>query len=169
MENTTYDDLFCYKAQMQPPLRVVLCGSTRFMQAFQEANLRETLAGNIVLTIGCDTKSDEGLHLTETDKFNLDLLHLHKIDLADEMLILNVGGYIGASTRRELIYGARFCKKMRFLEPEHLFTNVCSFCGRLYRWVSDDAAWLYEASAFAPCGCLWQWVLRLNLVQGWEA
>ncbi len=43
---------------MDKPTIVCLCGSTRFSEAFQQANLMETLDGNIVLTIGCDMRSD---------------------------------------------------------------------------------------------------------------
>lgn len=55
--------------------------------------------------------------LTDPDtKARLDELHLRKIDLADEVLILNVGGYIGESTRRELAYAQSLGKSVRFLE-----------------------------------------------------
>src|SRR6266568_1729570 len=90
------------------PTIICLCGSTRFSQAFHDENLRETLLGRIVLSIGCDFKSDHDLmiagDLTEEDKERLDELHLRKIDLADEILVLNVNGYIGQSTRREIEY-----------------------------------------------------------------
>lgn len=98
------------------PTVVCLCGSTRFSEAFREANLRETLAGKIVLSIGCDFKSDDALGLTDEDKARMDELHLRKIDLADEVLILNVGGYVGQSTARELAYAQQHGKRVRFLE-----------------------------------------------------
>ncbi len=98
------------------PTVVCLCGSTRFSEAFRAANLRETLAGKIVLSIGCDFKSDDALGLTDDDKRRMDELHLRKIDLADEVLILNVGGYIGESTGRELAYATQQGKSVRFLE-----------------------------------------------------
>jgi hypothetical protein len=102
----------------EKPTIVCLCGSTRFMDEFQVANLCETLAGKIVLSVGCNTKSDEMLGITEAQKAALDELHLRKIDLADEVLFLNVGGYIGASTHRELAYSIFTHKKIRFLDPE---------------------------------------------------
>lgn len=108
---------------MERPVIVCLCGSTRFYQAFQKANLTETLDGKIVLTIGCDTKSDGDLfggwdkREVEALKKRLDELHLRKIDLADEVLILNLGDYIGESTRRELEYARAHGKVIRFLEP----------------------------------------------------
>jgi hypothetical protein len=113
----TLADLLALKATMNPPRIVCLCGSSRFGQAFQEANLRETLAGRIVLGIGCDTKSDQDLALGPADKMALDLLHLFKIDLADEILVLNVGGYVGESTRREIAYARRLRKPVRWLFP----------------------------------------------------
>ena len=99
------------------PKIVCLCGSTRFMEAFQEANLKETLEGNIVLTVGCDMRSDESLGLLPAVKVRLDELHKRKIDLADEIFVLNVGGYIGESTRSEIEYAQAQDKPIRFLEP----------------------------------------------------
>lgn len=102
---------------------VCLCGSTRFSQAFHDANLHETLNGNIVLSIGCDMRSDGELFADMTEderddvKRRLDALHLDKIALADEVLILNVGGYIGDSTRRELLHAQNLGKTVRWLEP----------------------------------------------------
>lgn len=102
------------------PKIVCLCGSTRFIEAFQEANLRETLAGNIVLSVGCNTKSDKDLMaagvLSSDIKEDLDELHKRKIDLADEVIILNVGGYIGSSTRSEIDYANTKGKKVSYLE-----------------------------------------------------
>ncbi len=102
----------------QRPVIVCLCGSTRFMHAFHEANLRETLAGRIVLTVGCDTKSDAMLGLAPDVKEMLDELHKRKIDLADEIFVLNVGGYIGTSTASEIVYARAHGKRVRFLEEE---------------------------------------------------
>jgi hypothetical protein len=104
------------------PTIICLCGSTRFSREYQEANLRETLAGNIVLTIGCNMRSDAEFAGKSDDelreiKDDLDCLHLAKIDLADEILVLNVGGYIGESTRREIEYANRHGKPIRWWEP----------------------------------------------------
>jgi len=104
------------------PRIVCLCGSTRFGEAFAEANLTETLAGRIVLSIGCNMKSDhelfDGMPQAQLDgiKATLDELHLRKIDLADEILVLNVGGYIGDSTKREIAYAQSLGKPIRWLE-----------------------------------------------------
>lgn len=104
------------------PTIVCLCGSTRFSRAFQDANLRETIAGKIVLSIGCDLRSDNEIWSAngtrESFKTLLDELHLRKIDLADEVLVLNVDSYIGDSTARELAYARKHGKIIRFLEPK---------------------------------------------------
>lgn len=105
------------------PTVVCLCGSTRFSEAFRKANFDETLAGRIVLTIGCDMKGDAELFADKSEaelneiKTRLDKLHFAKIDLADEVLILNVGGYVGESTRREWQYAMNTNKGVRWLEP----------------------------------------------------
>jgi len=116
------------KAELERPAKdrpriVCLCGSTRFGEAFREAQFNETMAGKIVLTIGCNMKSDKELFAGYDEialgkiKEKLDELHKRKIDLANEVLILNVGGYIGTSTRSELEYAQKHNKVIRYLEP----------------------------------------------------
>lgn len=105
---------------------VCLCGSTRFTEAFQAASLSETVAGHIVLTVGCDTRSDEELGLTPVQKKRLDALHKEKIELAHEILVLNVGGYIGESTRSEIAYARQQGKHIRWLEPERVVGPLCT-------------------------------------------
>lgn len=110
------------------PTIVCLCGSTRFSEAFRQANLNETLKGKIVLTIGCDMRADADLFkdLDEVQrqwvKAQLDELHLRKIDLADEVMVLNVDGYIGESTRREIVYAILHKKGIRWLDFAHMPT-----------------------------------------------
>jgi hypothetical protein len=103
------------------PTITVLCGSTRFSEAFQEAKLRLTMAGHIVLSIGCDMKSDNELWSdpaeAEALKTRLDELHMRKIDLADEVYVLNVDGYIGQSTGHEIAYAQALGKPIGYLVP----------------------------------------------------
>lgn len=108
---------------MKRPVIVCLCGSTRFYEQFVEANFRETMAGKIVLSVGFFLHRPEMVQIhgetvgiTPEEKVMLDNLHLRKIDLADEVLILNVNGYIGESTWKELNYANAQNKKVRFLE-----------------------------------------------------
>lgn len=104
------------------PKIIVLCGSTRFYQQFQRANYEETMKGNIVLSVGFYIHRSEIAHeerrgCTSEQKIALDELHKRKIDLADEVLILNVGGYIGESTRSEIEYAQSLKMPIRYLEP----------------------------------------------------
>lgn len=96
---------------------VCLCGSTRFKEQYEKANFNETLQGRIVLSVGCFGHA-QGIILTEQQKAQLDQLHLRKIDLADEILVINVDGYIGESTKREIAYAIAKGKFIRWLEPD---------------------------------------------------
>jgi len=106
---------------MSIPVIVTLCGSTRFYKEFQRAVYNETMAGKIVLSVGFYLHSCIEIHgeqwgCTPDQKKMLDELHLRKIDLSDEVLILNVGKYIGESTQNELNYAISKGIKIRYLE-----------------------------------------------------
>lgn len=106
----------------QRPEIVCLCGSTRFYDAFQKANYELTMQGKIVLTVGFYPHSQEQAHgqtvgCTPEQKESLDELHKRKIDLCDSVLVLNVGGNIGDSTRSEIEYAERIGKPVKYLEP----------------------------------------------------
>ncbi|MGW6218711.1 hypothetical protein ACWF8U_02400 [Streptomyces olivaceus] len=108
------------KRRLRLPRIVVICGSTRFMAEMNEADLRETEAGKIVVKPGWDMKSPDGLRSdpVEADalKARLGDLHRAKILLADEVLI--VGDYIGDSARAEITYARSLGKPVRFTHPE---------------------------------------------------
>ena len=102
---------------------ITLCGSTRFKDEFMEAQKRLTLEGNIVISVGLFGHSgdnevwenmDEGT-FTKTKEM-LDDMHKHKIDMADEIFVINVGGYIGSSTRSEIEYAMATGKTVNYLE-----------------------------------------------------
>ncbi len=101
---------------------VCLCGSTRFHQAFQHANYDRTMAGDIVLSVGFAGDDSTARHgekygCTPKQKIKLDALHFDKIALADEVLVINVGGYIGDSTRREIAEAKRLGKPVYYRFP----------------------------------------------------
>lgn len=104
------------------PTVTVLCGSSRFYAAFQQANYDLTMAGHIVLSIGfyphakAEHGHGEGVGHDSAEKVALDELHMRKIDLADQVLVLNVGGYIGQSTRSEIAYAERIGRPISYLE-----------------------------------------------------
>ena len=95
---------------------ITLCGSTRFKEEFLEAQKRLTLEGNIVISVGLFGHSGDDVVWTEGVKDMLDRQHLAKIDLADEIFVINVGGYIGDSTRREIAYAEFKGKSIKYME-----------------------------------------------------
>lgn len=104
---------------VKPPI-VCLCGSTRFVAQFNHQRQALTRQGWIVLSIEVVTtqaREHDPQHSDPAMKATLDELHLRKIDLADEALILNVGGYIGESTRAEIQYAEKVGTPVRYLEP----------------------------------------------------
>ena len=97
---------------------ITLCCSTRFKDAFMEAQKRLTLEGNIVISVGLFGHSGDDEVWTEGIKEMLDDMHKRKIDMADEIYVINVGGYIGSSTRSEIEYAKVTGKAVRYLEEE---------------------------------------------------
>lgn len=123
---TEGDEVFLIEllSQMRDrPEIVTLCGSLRFGSIFHAVNLKETLAGNIVLSIGIDTKSDTDLmlagELTAEDKDKLDKLHLRKVEMADRIVMINglIGGvpYLGNSSILELEHARYLGKPIEWL------------------------------------------------------
>ena len=102
---------------------ITLCGSTRFKDEFIEAQKRLTLEGNIVISVGLFGHSgdqevwetmDEGT-ITKIKEM-LDDMHKRKINMADGIFVVNVGGYIGESTRSEIQYAIEHNKRVFYLE-----------------------------------------------------
>ncbi|GAA1512668.1 hypothetical protein [Kribbella lupini] len=98
------------------PEVVCVCGSARFVDEMQAANRELTFAGAIVVAPGVFPRADDQL-ITDEQKAALGELHLRKIDLADRVLIVNPGGYLGESTRREIAYARATGKPVSFTDP----------------------------------------------------
>ena len=96
---------------------ITLCGSTRFKDQFLEAQKRLTLEGNIVISVGLFGHSGDDEVWTEGTKEMLDDMHKRKIDMADAIYVINVGGYIGSSTRSEIENARKNGKDILSLEP----------------------------------------------------
>lgn len=94
------------------PEIVCICGSLRFVNEMRTVNRELTLAGVIVLA---PSELDE--NPTDEQKAVLDALHLRKIDLADRVLIVNPGGYVGESTRREVAYARAAGTPVSYTHP----------------------------------------------------
>lgn len=112
-----------WKTGKQVPEIVCLCGSTRFKDTFDDQNYHLTMSGSIVLTVGffmhaSGNRHGESIGCTPEQKKALDELHKRKIDLCDRVFVLNVGGYIGESTRSEINYAHKNGKPVTYLEPQ---------------------------------------------------
>lgn len=109
------------KALVARPSIVCLIGSSRFYEDFKKVNYEETMAGHIVLSIGFHPgpTHGEGVGTTPATKEQLDQLHMRKIELADGVFVVNVGGYVGESTLRELHHAIMLKKPLRWLEPQY--------------------------------------------------
>ena len=108
------------RAMVSRPVIVCLCGSTRFMDTFHRVGWEKTLDGEIVLSVGIvknlPLKQSKEEFFGQDVAQALDELHKRKIDLADYVLVLNVGGYIGDSTRGEIEYAEALGKRVDYLE-----------------------------------------------------
>ncbi|MEU0885308.1 hypothetical protein ABZ345_42520 [Lentzea sp. NPDC005914] len=94
------------------PEIVCICGSTRFADEMRAANRELTLAGVIVVA----PSEADGL-ITDEQRAVVDALHLRKIDLADRVLVVNPGGYVGESTSREIAYAQATGKPISYTDP----------------------------------------------------
>jgi hypothetical protein len=94
---------------------ITLCGSTKFRDEFMAEQKRLTLEGNIVISVGLFGHSGDTEVWLEETKTMLDDMHKRKIDMADEIFVINVGGYIGESTKSEIEYARKTNKVVKYL------------------------------------------------------
>ncbi len=103
---------------------ITLCGSTRFEAEFAEVNQRLTMEGCVVISLGMFSLPELPDYEWTADssdlKARLGGVHLHKIRMADEVYIVDPGGYLGESTRREIAYAESLGKPVRYLSREPL-------------------------------------------------
>ena len=102
---------------------ITLCGSTKFKEEFMNVQRDLTLKGNIVISVGLFSHSDDSEFWENMDqetlintKKMLNDIHKRKIDMSDEIFVINVGGYIGKSTKSEIEYANMTGKKVNYLE-----------------------------------------------------
>lgn len=95
---------------------ITLCGSTRFKDNFIEEQKRLTLGGNIVISVGLFGHSGDNEVWSEGIKEMLDNMHLRKIDMADEIFVINKDFYIGESTKREIDYAIKTNKPVIYMQ-----------------------------------------------------
>ena len=96
---------------------ITLCGSTKFKDDFIKEQKRLTLEGNIIISVGLFGHSGDGEPFNSKTKEMLNDMHKRKIDLADEIFVINKNGYIGESTKSEIEYAIKTNKKVNYMEP----------------------------------------------------
>jgi len=94
--------------------KVTLCGSTKFKKAFEVINKQLSLEGHVVYSVAFFQHADNE-SLTAEQKQKLDEVHKLKIDNSDAILVIDVDGYIGESTRSEIAYAEQTKKSVRYL------------------------------------------------------
>jgi len=97
---------------------ITLCGSSKFKKEFEEENKRLTLNNNIVISLSFFEHSGDKISIGE--KIILSEIHLEKIKISDEIYIINVNGYIGKSTQKEIDYAKSLNKKIRYFSIDDL-------------------------------------------------
>lgn len=120
---------------------ITLCGSTKFKDEFLREQKRLTLEGNIVISVGLFGHSGDAEVWTENTKEMLDDMHKRKIDMADEIFVINVNGYIGESTKSEIKYAQEHNKEIHYLEPPISTIKLFEIGIRLLSTQSDKESW----------------------------
>ena len=95
---------------------ITLCGSTKFKDDFIREQKRLTLEGNIILTVGLFGHSGDTEVWNDGVKEMMDDMHKRRIDMSDEIFVINKDGYIGASTKGEIEYAIKTGKKVKYME-----------------------------------------------------
>ena len=98
---------------------ITLCGSTKFKKQFEQANAALSLQGNIVFSVAFFEQSD-GFEISDEQAELLGTIHFGKIDLSEEIFVIDVDGYIGSSTRKEIEYATQKGKAVRYYSKSNI-------------------------------------------------
>lgn len=145
---------------MQGKYKVItLCGSTKFKDEFMTIQKKLTLDGNIVISVGLFGHSGDDEAWTDGMKEMLDDMHRRKIDMADEIFVINVGGYIGRSTISEIEYAKSKGLPIRYYENMLDDPQLCDICylhhingvvPRQCEWYKDNVTFGNKSSSECP-------------------
>lgn len=100
---------------------IALCGSSKFKDEILQEQVRLTLKGNVVIA---PTMFDQTKDLCQVEKLALQLLNYQKIEMADELFVINKNGYIEESTRLEIQYAINLKKPVTYMEKETRYRKV---------------------------------------------
>lgn len=96
---------------------ITLCGSTKFKDDFINIQKKLTLEGNIVISVGLFGHSGDIEAFDNNTKAMLDDMCKRKIDMADEIFVVNPYGYMGKSTKSEIAYAIKTGKIINSIVP----------------------------------------------------
>ena len=96
---------------------ITLCGSTRFREQFREIERMLTLNGKIGLPPAIFGKTEGIEHSKETEEMLFDL-QIDKIRMSDSIFVIDAGGYIGDSTKKEIEFALKNKKEVRYYSKE---------------------------------------------------
>jgi len=108
--------------------KITLCGSTKFKQEFDALNKQLSLEGHVVYSVAFFAHADN-ITLTKEQKEKLDEVHKAKISNSDAILVINVNGYIGESTKSEIDYAKENGKAIKYLSD---FPDLVYMCDGLF-------------------------------------
>ncbi|PYZ96517.1 hypothetical protein CR205_12435 [Alteribacter lacisalsi] len=97
---------------------ITLCGSTKFKNTFREMEKKLTLEGHAVISLGFFEQS-EGIEITPEQEAMFEKIHRRKIDIADEIYVIDVDRYIGKSTAAEIEYAQNQGKAVHYYSIEN--------------------------------------------------
>ena len=125
---------------------ITLCGSTRFKEQFIQVQKELTLQGNIVISVGLFGHSGDNEVWENSVKDMLDDMHKRKIDMADEIMVIDVNDYIGESTKKEIEYAKSKGKFISFYNhPEAHYDDIGGFHDSGMGW-NPNGNWCGECS-----------------------
>ena len=94
---------------------ITICGSMKFKDEIMRVAIQMELAGNVILTPILPINDDEAV-CTKEEVIVLGEMHKEKINLSDAILVVNVNGYIGNSTKSEIEYAKAQNKEILYFE-----------------------------------------------------
>jgi hypothetical protein len=96
--------------------KVAICGSMRFVEDMIEVQKHLSYQGVIVLMPSFTLASPGTVHIPAEIKKQFAEMHRERIDMADEIFVVNVGGYFGSDTDKDIEYAESVGKPVKYLE-----------------------------------------------------
>lgn len=106
---------------------ITVCGSLRFFKEMMEITEKMELEGNCMLVPIYNPLKSNKDNYSDKDAIMLNKMHKERIKLSDAILVVNVNGYVGNSTKSEIEYAKALNKEIIYytdLKEESLETQI---------------------------------------------